>query len=839
MAFWIKKTITVASSLYNLAGPESSRKNYLKGTVFSAVMANADSLATAITKAYFDGPGIRQRNFFNYAKRAQLAGLPDAKITSVSDVSEALVQPEIPVSPSPAGLEVAVQSAEVTSDFDPWIRRWIYANHPTRILEDWLSDYNSDTQQFLVQFPNGQAFTFNNDQAPIYNPSKRYINASYYEYLPNPAQDWVLGTPTSVNSKAILTGFTQESSTGTFTVHELQRTADITDEFSDGRPTQNFQEPANENVNLNTSVDVYTKRTVVDDTGISLEYLNERYTYTGTDYVTNDYANTTTSITEIEPGVFRTRTTVTTGEQRRERWDEQYDTQQEFIGQVVGGDQMFIYEIGSGNAVLDAVVTDVDASGFQEFFPFLPVRLNNKFIDEAPYEDGELYKETKTAWRRATNGENINEILDELKDNENIDDVDHAYIIWGVSLNSTDEAGKRYMYEFLNTLLTFQTTTKADLDTFTASIPGYNSELAAYENWINTDWTGVAEPPPQPDKPSISPPGVSEFQLTTNSPLFQGWDFDIRISWLTSEQITFNGKFNFETPLGNRSAREGEVQLKVGPEITWDEVEGSSTPLERKTNRIKSMYVYYQISDNQFRRIQIWGMRHDNVIYKGKSVLIDTTEALEDNDPSGFYLPLHNPTVRNMTMIDYTQLATANTHIMFNSYEVVSQNFLWVLIVIIIAIAIIIATSGGGAAAAGQASLAPAPAASISGLQAVNIGLSIVGTLVDFYVAASIARMQEQYQQGLVEYEEKMDYIEELMAELTNDLDFNPLFFTSSLYGNGGRQRIGGYTPELPDAFIQRTTMTGSDLLEISYGVVYDFVDVKKTLPRNLGDFYA
>ena len=68
---------------------------------------------------------------------------------------------------------------------------------------------------------------------------------------------------------------------------------------------------------------------------------------------------------------------------------------------------MFIYTIGTGNATLDALAADSDASNFQEFFPFLPLRLNNVAVDEGVYATNGLFEETRKAYRKANYFKNI------------------------------------------------------------------------------------------------------------------------------------------------------------------------------------------------------------------------------------------------------------------------------------------------------------------------------------------------------------------------------------------------------------------------------------------------
>jgi hypothetical protein len=95
--------------------------------------------------------------------------------------------------------------------------------------------------------------------------------------------------------------------------------------------------------------------------------------------------------------------------------------------------KLFIYKIGSGNAALDAAVIPVESFG--QFFPFLPVRINNTFISESYLPD--VYAQVKKAYKKAT-GSSFDKYIVKLEDNDDLNDIDYAYITFGVSLNTKE-----------------------------------------------------------------------------------------------------------------------------------------------------------------------------------------------------------------------------------------------------------------------------------------------------------------------------------------------------------------------------------------------------------------
>lgn len=901
--FSTKYTINVSSTLYNMAGDENDRPDFLKGTLFGSIMADSPSLADDITTSYFNGPGLKQRQFFRYAVRNNMPGLPTATVVNNVDVDPLVVAGEIPITPDPAGLKINVYGSEVNDgDFQIWIERWILQNHPDRIGEDWLGDYEPSTNTFSVEFPNNDYFLWANNVAPVFNSSKRYIVANYIEFLDSADADVVEGTPTTgVTSLPDVSGWDETQNTGTFTPVTLQRERTTVWSYNNGDPDFTHEDAVDADVSaeLNTSEDIYEREVVIQQNGIELQGERQIWNFTGTDHVTNDYSSTVVTQTDLGGGVIRTETATTTGEQVTDRWTTRYDTQDIFNGAVYGGEQVFIYEVGTGNATLDALVSNADASNFQEFFPFMPIRINNVSLFEPQYET--LLGKMKKGYRRAYQGKNFEDLIETVEDNDSIADIDYAYLIFGCSLNVKEQACRKYIWKFFEKMIPFQAGGSGNAMTnMQAQVDAYNQALTDLRNWENTDWSNTSwgSIPERPTIPVVSPPPTNTIILN-EVPL----GFDVRLQWIHIEVEQFNGNFDFNPELGgNQNTKVDDFLLTNGPDFTWEERQSYNTrdgEEERMiTKTIPSMYVYWQVDSNTYRRMQIWGLTHYNYIYGGKAVVITSKEALEDNEESGFVIPLHYPTMSEMNIVDYTQMSTANAHILFNSYTVTKQRwyergiFKILLVILVIVIAVVVfpgafAAGGGilgGNLAVGAALGLTGTAALVAGVVANYIAsiliselLKVVGTalfgekwgavfaaIAGFALGAAISGTKIFSAQGLLglgnaiangyagwvqgdiaemaedleaegeAYEDRMDYIQDLIDGLGgNDLNFNPLFLTDSVYGNGRRGSGRGYMPETSDEFIRRTTMTGTDIVELTQSIVYDFVDVQKTLPRN------
>lgn len=912
--FSTKKIINVSSTLYNMAGDENDRPDFLKGTVFGSVISNSPSIADDVSKAYMGGPGLKQRQFFKYCDREDIRGLPTATIVNTVPLDTNVVQGQIPpsaVPPAPAGMTLRCFAAEVTDgDFEAWLERWILLNHPTRIGENWLGEYEPSTNTFSVEFPNNDFFSWLNTDAPVYSPNNRYVVGKYVEYLESSEGPVVTGTTETVTVHPDVTGWTQTSADDTFDPVTLVRSRTTVLSYNNGDPDVTVEDAVDVSVSaeLPDGNFTYEREIYIGSSGIEVEGERQIRSVTETHSIVSGYTNVVVTNTPLGGGVIETRTETTTGQQIAESYSTRLDTQALYEGNQYGPEQVFIYQVGTGNTVLDDLVGDVDISGLQqEFYPFMPLRIKNVSLKDPMYDSitgNGLYDEMAKAYKRGFGyKKSISSLIDTVEDNESIDDIDYAYLCFGVSLNVKEEACRRYVFNFFERLLPFQQGGSGSAMTnFQAEVAAYNAALADLRAWetevANASNGGIySDIPPRPQLPALPVPPSNTIRLNEAE-----LGFDIRLVWVHAQIDQFTGQFDIDPVIaGSQPAKKDDIVFRNGSDFTWQRRESYNTrngEQERLvTNTIPSMQIYWQTSDNTYRVMTIWGLVHYNYVYGGKAVVITSKEALEDNEESGFLVPLHYPTMLEMGIVDYTQMSTSNAFILFNSYTITKQRwyqrgiFKILLVILVIIVSVIVspgAFAAGGGVLGGNVAIGTAlgltgTAAIVAGVVANYIAsiiiaevLKVVGTalfgekwgalfaaIAGFalgaaisgtklfsaegllglgnaiangyagWVQGDIAEMQGDLEADRNAYEERMDYINDLISDLGggNGLNFNPIFLTER--SGNGRGSGGSYLPETADEYIRRTTMTGSDIVELTHSMVYDYVDVAKTLPRN------
>lgn len=398
--------------------------------------------------------------------------------------------------------------------------------------------------------------------------------------------------------------------------------------------------------------------------------------------------------------------------------------------------RLHVYRIGSGNVVLDSLTNNTNTT-MGEFFPALPVRLKNKAIDHTTYEDD--FPNISKAYKKLT-GRKIGDLLTSLEENEDIGDIDHAFVLPGVTLNTKDEAAKEYLYRFMTKLQDVQQSTKGDFTGFFNRQAQRGAEQVAWDRWLKGSKT-TAHPAygfSKPVRPGIAGSApLSEIRI--HSPVRK--QFDVRIQWAYINETLEVGNCNTFDGVTRPPAKTGEVVLhKTDPWV--DEADVPSILGRVFNQRYDRFFLCKQIGPLAYKKLEVCGLYHKNYVYGSHAVKTRSNEALDDDEESGFLIPLHYPTLREMGLPKATQLATANTYLLMNCYYRRKRRWyergFFKILVVIVAIAISVVTAGGSLAAAGGVlGTNAAVGAAVLGAGASVATAAVVGAITN-YVAAMV-----------------------------------------------------------------------------------------------------
>lgn len=683
--FSSKKETYVSGTVYNLAGALSDRPDFMKSVITNSALGGQD-LTKSIVNATLNGPAKNLVKFFTWAARSYPGSMPRTDLDGEDLRSLVPLQTHIP---HPAGSEVWVISGVVTEpDVSLWAEDYLLANRPELVSKPWTADINRVTGQLIITFGNPQypPISF---LAPAFSRADKYIAAKYAITRPGSSGPVVsLGTVSNISTieGCGVRGYVAGDPVTTPNIEvELVDKVTTTRSFSDGSPR--------EVTVVETPTTVYypqIDRTFTLTTGLppvrSTGQIRRRITtkaVTRTRRVFTSYSRVVTHETDSETGVITTTVVATENQSLRDHFSVT-TSQQDHIHAVTEQPQIFLYRIGSGNAALDALSTRTVIQ--RDFFPVIPVRLDNHFINANGDFDGvpfsEIYDAAAPVYKKGF-GTEIDDLIDQLKENENLDDIDFAYIAYGVVVNERDAHAKRYIYAFLKSLIEVQHSSKAAYDGAAETLRSSARQEQDWNFWNNhvQDMFGP-EPSDEPPRPSYPRPQRTEISLNPQSPGNENY----RISWRWTyihETIMLGKKPGKKlndiwwesapdtAPVSNTSS--GPVSfLNTGAFTGIGEIDR------------KRVYLYWQDREHAYRRLEIVGMHQSNYVYKDKSSGADLDDAVKSlldedggdgEDESEFFFPLSRPVLAALPVRTQNQLAGCCRLLVLNSY--VTKKIRW------------------------------------------------------------------------------------------------------------------------------------------------------------------
>lgn len=654
-----QRIVQLDSVVYNLAGDEETRPNYMKSLVVRNTLSGTkDSLAETFQKGYLNGPSMQFRSFFRWARRTEnfgKIGMPTGSLATAGAVNTLAVANAIAEA---TGKSAWVQSAQIRSaDYDMWVEQYILNYAPAMANTEWSADINDDGSLITIKWF-GAGFT-------VFSPANFDFKAQYVMAYYNEVAGETLGTinysdEVNIGTEAFpsTNGWTYEGKT------ELGTWSEAT----------------------------YSKLTYVGAVSGGASY-NQQFMFLReeTAPLSRQYQLASRTITGLDHS----------------------------------SPKVFIYKIGSGNTALDRLITPTGSLG--EFFPSFPVRVNRTFLGKDTF--GSTFAQTKKAFKKATGGK-IEKLIEQLEDNKDLDKIDAAYVTFGVSLNVKENACKRYLFQFFRNLSQTQAGGPSAYRTWRDAV---SHQEDVYDTWLTwkaaqADSDNPLYGDPEPPRPNIPTLQRNSFRVTTQaSELPFQYNTDTRISWIYIEEGAGAG-------LGKTGAKKGEcwfqqLQTDYAVQKYFSSTSAGTNNFMVPITRIR---LFWQVDANTHRYLDIVGMEHSSYLYGAKATTTTAAEALLDTEESGFIIPLHYDTWKQMSLVQSSQMATACCFLVLTTYKIYKtkwyQNgFFQILIVIAIAILSVMFTGGAGIGLLGS-HMAVGQALGLTGMAAAVVG-SIANSL--------------------------------------------------------------------------------------------------------------
>lgn len=724
-----KRIVKVFSDVYNLAGDIHQRPNFLKTLVFGQTLFKTHpSMGQAIKHGYLGGPGIKLRQVVPKAHREDFyttVGQSQATIRSLGTLDPAAVRDALNFR-----LNISASVYEVdmgAPNMYWWGLQYLLDEYPARANEIFDVSINEAGTSLQIDF-----YTNPEDTEPVESlefpstPSEIDNTADYlfalYSVQAVPGLIEEEDGPTEeVEDFSAVAGFGDPITVVTEDVtYEWDEVVTVRDVYANYEDTQEFVQPKSDTRSV--AVRTYKKITDIPATPENAQALRIEETYVMTEGFK--------LVPEIEETVeefndFTRYTTVADNTVEPAKYS-QYN-KKTYEVYAVNDQKVFIYKRGS-DPIFDALFEDAIEADY--FFPIIPIKYDARpgskprptyISDSTDPLDEEIYAKSKRVLARASKKSAYDDIVDGLKENGDADDINYAYVLFGSSLNSPAFSAKKYIYEFF----------KLYGDYSSESANEFNSYLQARqvahesrEDWIA--WNDAQQDPENPlygtPEPLIIPyPRVPVREISVRSS--RKLNLDYKVSWANIQSVTGTGQLSDLAPRSIKIEKGGS--LIPEDELDIEIIDGSVEQIARTNNRGDVITFKYQIDEDNWEVLTITGLMSVNTIHRGKSVSISAHSALDDDEESGFIVPLHQTPFRNMRLIDATQFAGSNTYLVLNYYSETKRKFhqTGLFKVIIIVIIIVMSIYSGGAAA-------PAGAATLGSQAAAAVGLTGVAATV-------------------------------------------------------------------------------------------------------------
>ena len=507
MGFGSKKKTYVSSTLYNLAGDPTGKPTFKRTAIAGAIVRGSD-IPGDMRNAYLSGFAISLRSFGRWAETSGYnarVSMAKSEIALQSAFSADVVQKHLQ-SGKPSNTTVEVLTADTSAaDIGLWADMHIVNNYLAGNEENWRTEvefdysYEKSTNTLYVMIgptpAAGQPDTRTKMVAPSssYDPSASYIYALYRENTSGQVTesvggvwitiDGVVSNEPSLAGRTLVSGYQNQSTPVTLTTQTR-----VSRKFPNGSVTENPVQVTTRTEYINVTRDLWGKTEYIGSAKTSsLDLENEQQ------LIERDYSyqietqETLTVTTESGGGFVGAKVVVSTREIRQvlvpiKRYRE---SAVRTTARRYGPLKMFLYKVGSGVASLDSLVQRTTAE--IDWLPFIPVRIDNEFVRDFPNDD--LHDWCSKAFRKAFGRRTkIDAIVESLEENESLGDIDFAHIAFGVSLNTTSQWGRKYIYEFLRQLSLSSGQSKS-------TITEYNEQFRAYSNYVKymQEWNSSQE----------------------------------------------------------------------------------------------------------------------------------------------------------------------------------------------------------------------------------------------------------------------------------------------------------------------------------------------------------
>ena len=254
-----------------------------------------------------------------------------------------------------------------------------------------------------------------------------------------------------------------------------------------------------------------------------------------------------------------------------------------------------------------------------KYYPIVPIRRDNQDLTRNSVRNGNAYITSKRLLNRL--GVSILDMSKALNENPDIGDIDHAYFMMGIPLKETDKVAARYFFEFFNEIHSIRQGTSTPTSSLGGLLPVSRVRRGYTGNTIEIADSGLR--------------------------------IEIGFGSITKE--SFLGSIG---PIGTG---------KVIHAPTMNTIQGEYGGVSTTYGGV--MTIQKQTLINTYEEIRVTNLNYRNFVYQNHTVDVRYYDAINDPDQDNFIIPLYEPAVKKMSLIQRDRLLYMAPHLVINSYQ--------------------------------------------------------------------------------------------------------------------------------------------------------------------------
>ena len=341
-----------------------------------------------------------------------------------------------------------------------------------------------------------------------------------------------------------------------------------------------------------------------------------------------------------------------------------YQLREEGSRKLLPGHYYWFYRLADGTyPILNRAVIEFDKTGF---FPIVPVRRHNVDLTAGANRDTSLFITSKKLLKYLNL--DIDQLAEKLNENPDIADIDHAYVMLGIDIQTQVPESILYLVMFFDYIAGAARYKKATFDSGVAGLtPMARNNLSTVFNRIKT------------------PSDISFQEMDIN--------FDIDFNYI--ESTWENGSIGPKGTVTSATYTAPPLSIKQYTDANTD-----SGNLQVSYVTVPNDYIIFcwQVTDTSYKQIKVHGLVHTNHVYSSKTVVTDLSESL-DPDNNNFIIPVHYGIARMMPLLKRNIMYQDALRLQINSYVITKvkwyEHSFFKFLVFAVSIIVTVVTAGG------------------------------------------------------------------------------------------------------------------------------------------------